>query len=165
MERMTARFSTPCFLKSQRFTGGRVRSHQGHQPIPQRRSQGQPNLLGRMGPGFPLPRPGASGASHPDFKHHTTWGRPRVPPGQTLQVTEHYRIRTTGTDMGGRDEHRTTTQGGQARAFSAGRGDRLELASSSMGHSGRSSGAGVTALLQKPSQDIGSAFVAPSENS
>lgn len=46
MERTTARFSTPCFLKSQRFTGGRVRSHQGQQPILQRRNLSQPSLLG-----------------------------------------------------------------------------------------------------------------------
>ena len=51
MERMTARFSTPCFLKSQRFTGGRVRSHQGQQPIPQRRNLSQLSLLWGMGPG------------------------------------------------------------------------------------------------------------------
>lgn len=52
MERTTARFSTPCFLKSQRFTGGRVRSHQGQQPILQRRNLSQPSLLGN-GSGVP----------------------------------------------------------------------------------------------------------------
>ena len=42
------------------------------------------------------------------------------------------------TNVGGRDELRTTTQGGQAQAFSVGRGDRLEPGKSSMGHSGPS---------------------------
>lgn len=76
------------------------RLHHCQQPVPQRRNQRRPGCTRAMSPG------------------NTTWEHPRVPPGQTLQVTEHYRIRTTGTNLGGRDECRTTKQGGQVRAFS-----------------------------------------------
>ena len=59
MERMTARFSTPCFLKSQRFTGGRVRSHQGQQPIP------QPGWDQEMARGEESQKPGSRGHRPP----------------------------------------------------------------------------------------------------
>ena len=89
MERTTARFSTPCFLKSQRFTGGRVRSHQGQQPILQRRNLSQPSLLGEWvrGPRCPglgplVPAALTSGSHDAGMPVGATWSD--SPSHQTL---------------------------------------------------------------------------------
>lgn len=58
MERMTARFSTPCFLKVRDSQKEGVRSHQRLAAHSIERNLSQPSLLREWAQGPPLPRPG-----------------------------------------------------------------------------------------------------------